>query len=264
MEAVACSMSEDTAIRYLVECKVIDDAPESQSHYASVGRYNKSSNIKGAVTHSIKYALLRITKTTLVNLYNSSSEPISKEKISALYTIGLGVEKNIECARFWKFHVYNNVKCRQYFHYRKMLKDHILEATKGKYYIYEQKAQDHVKLLDYCDTKRLKYALVYKNIVDRYTIHNIVIGSKVVTHMLYPDKMLLKSKIDNDYSNDVNYVVSVGYVSSLSGKRIEDTFKVVLDTEDKRDILSFCKDLKFNEKNVLTIDESNKIETVNF
>lgn len=236
-------MTPDAALILLIDSKLVDDIGSDKSNQAAVVRYCKSTNANGISSHRTLHAILRISKYSLLRLFDEYNNPFSKKKISALYTLGLAVPENKECSNFWNSTAYNFCECDVANYYLNKFKNHIKKAITESYYLYTTSVTKQNRLLK---EESGNIICVYKNTVTGYKLHNIIYQRYCIIHNINLSKVCnieFKTNIKN-----VNSVVVHGTLSfkKRNSQNLDDAIKtLVSETETEKFARSLSKTVKF-------------------
>jgi len=277
-------MNRETAIRLLLLNNIIEGVEPKYDSRASVAMFSITNRHNDKVTHSLRYASLRTSKNTLIGLYNNTKSYITRNYISALYTLGIGVPKDRDCAAFWKSQSYGVCKCQSYKEYRRKLKLHIQEACKNSYYVYTKDVNKQQRLLELIDKNEEKdsekCAIVYKNSIEGYRFHNLVINGESLMFEINPKQIGAETIIGTNQSNTeteidtklesvnsatVKYVVRLGHIKKRETYNFKRDVNVIFakiasdPTCSKEDVGKFLERICFECINTVLIDYRGKV-----
>ena len=255
------SLTRDTAIRFLVESNILEEIDGAHEHKAGVIRIVRSGTQHGNA--AIKLCCLRISATTLRRLYNDRKSLINRDYISALYSIGLGVPRDLECARFWHKMSISNCKCDVYKSFSALLKKQLKETITDSYYVYSNDVIKQNRLLDNVKSKN-KCAIVYKSVASGYQLHNIIVDGKILVYSLRPARLGIPTSVSVNVKNALKYVVRLGTLEQAGNYDLDLSMSEALaelaSVDPDADLINdFSKQVYFDHKASLAVDFNWKI-----
>lgn len=264
-------LNREATINFLVQNCIIDTVEADYESRASVTRFNMTTNNNtGGVLHSIRYASLRVTKSLLVWMYKNTNQYCVRAYISSLYSLGIGLPKNADAAKFWKIESYGRLesetKCCLYSVYKQQLKTDIKGALTNNIYLYTQDVKKQYKLLELLPVKEghIKCVILYKRSYDSYKFHNMLLDSDNFVFDITPRMIGAKASYTEFYPN-VKYIVSLGYICEGDNytykippakivRKIASTFC------EAKDVSKFTKSVKYIHNDVVLINFEGKVK----
>jgi hypothetical protein len=209
------SLTNDTAIKCLMTAGLIEEADGIHEHKASIVRYTKVA-ANTLVASGIKYCCLRMSKYSLVRLYKTRHESASALRISALYTLGIGVPVDVTCARFWYSQVHKTCACEIVREYAVKLLKHLKSSVTESYYVYTDEVERQQNFLKSCEVDGTQCAVVYKDSSKGFQIHNLISCGKSLIHNVSIKRLCIERTVQRK-CNNVKYLVRLGTLEK-SGK----------------------------------------------
>ena len=250
------SLSREAAIVFLIDAKILEEIDSTHEHKAGVLRYTRSGTHSTA-TSSIRFCCLRIPRSTLIRLYDNRKEYFNRDYISALYSIGLGVPKDQECAQFWHKQANGTCKCPEIKGFSKLLKSQLKETITDDYYVYSNDVLKQNRLLSNVKGK-MRCAVLYKSGINGFNLHNIIVNGHVLVYNLYPTRIGIPNKIEVNVKGDVKYIARLGVLEEggeYNMGPIEDVVKELVSVCPEDNLaLAFSKQVYFDHKKTLAID----------
>lgn len=265
-ENTVSMLNKESAIQHLILNNLIEQVESRYESRASVVSFNHTVNnaFDGRITHSIKYASLRIRRSTLIWMYNNTKSHIVKDFISSVYRLGIGLPKDYDCAEFWKKQAYGGCVCPAYKQYRQKLQTHI-QQCKG-YYCYTNDVNKQKRLLELISPKRgyEKCAVIYRSSIGGYRFHNLVLCDNNLMFELQPRFFKLDDTLQMSLPN-VKYVASLGHVKKGADYRFKDNIHDIASLIaneplcERENIVKFARSLSFVPHNTLLIDYKGRV-----